>query len=68
MSIGENLKHLRQEKGISQGELGKAVGVTQSMIAQLERGTKALTVPLGCAIAGTLNCSIEQLINGSEEI
>ncbi len=62
MSIGANVKRLRKEKGISQTELAEAVHVTQSMIAQIERGTKALTMELGMEISEALDVSINALL------
>ena len=57
MNIGDSVKHYRLAKGMTQTQLGDAVGVTESMICQIERGTKTLTVPLGKAIARALNVS-----------
>jgi len=61
MNIGKNIKRLRLKKKMTQRELGTQIGVTDSMIAQLERGTKTLTVPLGKEIARVLNCNLEDL-------
>lgn len=61
MSIGENIKRLRESKNYTQKELAEAVNVTQSMINQIERGTKTLTVPLGCELAKVLDCDLADL-------
>lgn len=37
----ETLKELRLEKGLSQKEVADAVGITQSMLAMLERGERS---------------------------
>lgn len=60
-NIAENIKRLREEKGLSQRQLAELVGVNQSMIAQIERGTKSCTMQLGAAIAEALCCSVERL-------
>ncbi len=62
MSIGENIRNLRFQKKLTQDELAKKVGVARSMIAQIERGTKALSMPLGVEIAKVLQCDIKELI------
>lgn len=62
MSIGANLRRLRTDRGMSQAELAVAVSVTQSMIAQVERGTKALTLELGREISDTLGVSLNELL------
>ena len=66
MAIGEKLKQLRSEQGISQTELAKAVNVSQPMIAQIERGTKILTVALAKALASFFQCSVVELIEEEE--
>ena len=61
--ISENLKRMREEKGLSQAALAKAVGVSQGLIAQVERGTKSLTLPTAKAIVDKLGCSLEDLLS-----
>ena len=61
MSIGENIKQKREAANLTQKELAEKLGITQSMIAQLERGTKTLTVPLGQEIANILSCKLSDL-------
>jgi transcriptional regulator with XRE-family HTH domain len=36
MKIGQTIKKLRKEKGISQTEFGKQIGVTQTTLSQIE--------------------------------
>ena len=62
LSIGANLKRLRTDKGMSQTELAEAVNVTQSMIAQIERGTKSLTMELGKEVSEALKVSVNELL------
>lgn len=68
MSIGENIKFLREQNNFTQKELAEKVNVKQSMIAQLERGSKVLSVPLAEQIAIVFNCSIIDLISNKKEI
>lgn len=63
MSIGENIKNLRLRKGMTQEQLGDKIGVTLSMVCQIERGTKTLTVPLGKQIAEVFGCTLDELTN-----
>ena len=62
MSIGENIKRLRESRNLTQNQLGEMINVTQPMIAQLERGTRTLTIPLGMDIAKALDCKFDELI------
>ena len=60
--IGTTIRNIRTAKGMTLTELAKAVGVSQPMLTQVERGTKTLSIPLGVEIAKVLGCSIEDLI------
>ena len=48
-------------KGMTQAELAEKINVTQSMLCQIERGTKAQSWPLGTEIAVELNCALNDL-------
>ena len=61
MSIGECIKAKRVAFGYSQDRLAKAVGIGQSMMAQIERGTKVPNMLLGKSIAQVLECKVEDL-------
>ena len=64
MSIGENIKKIREGRGIKQSELAERVGVTQSMMSQIERGSKAPSMPLGAELAKVLECRMDDLYRG----
>ena len=40
MNIGMNIKNRREKLGITQKQMAENLSLTQSMIAQVERGTK----------------------------
>ena len=61
MSIGENIRNIREGRGIAQVELAGQVGVTQSMLCQIERGTKACSMQMGADIARALGCTVMEL-------
>lgn len=63
MNIGENVKRIREEHGITQAELAKAVCVAQSMITQIERGTKALSMQLAVQMAQYFDVPITEFID-----
>ncbi|MGB8601983.1 MAG: XRE family transcriptional regulator [Rhizomicrobium sp.] len=60
VGIGENLKAARLKRGISQRELGKRVGLTQTAISELEAG-RATSTPKIHDIAKELNVTPEWL-------
>jgi len=62
LNVGNNLKRLRLSKKLTQKELGKKVNTSQAMIAQLERGTKALNINLAYEITKVLKCKLDDLV------
>lgn len=63
MSIGKNIKARREELKLPQVRLAEQAGITQSMLCQIERGTKTVSLPLGKEIADLLDCKIEDLLD-----
>lgn len=61
MGIGECIKRKRMEMGYSQDTFAQMIGVGQSMVAQIERGTKIPNMLLGKSIAQALKCRIDEL-------
>lgn len=64
MSIGENIRDIREHKGMNQKELAETVNVSQSMICQIERGTKSPTLSLSCELAKALSCDVKDFLCG----
>ena len=56
MSIGKKLAELREIRGVTQQELADELAVNRSLIAQIERDTKGLSLGLWIAISRVLNC------------
>lgn len=67
MNIGENTKKLRTNLGMTQEELSNQIGIGRSMLAQIERGTKAMSLSLAYEISKVLKCSIYDLLVQEEE-
>ena len=66
MSIGENIKKIRKEKGITQKELGKMLGVSQSAIGQFENDKSNPKIETIVKIANALDVNVSCLINTDE--
>ena len=62
MSVGENIKAKRHAASMTQEELAIAVGSGQSMIAQIEQGSKIPNLILGRDTARVLQCDLEELV------
>ena len=65
MNISASIKAKRLECGLTQKELADKVGVDQSMICQIERGTKSPTLALSVEIAArwAVTCASLQKIS-----
>lgn len=67
MSFGDNLKKIRADKDISQGELAKMIDVHATHISRYERNLTSPTIEVAKKIADALEVSTDSLIYGSDE-
>ena len=67
MINGKKLKMLREAADMSASALGEAVGVSQSMIANIEREFKTPSVGVLVRIADILKVKIDDLIKRNNE-
>lgn len=65
MSVGENIRRIREEKDLTQAFVAKQAGISQAMLCQIERGTKNPSLQIGKEIADILGCDIDSLISGT---
>ena len=69
--LGEMIKKVRQEKHMTQEELGKLVGVNKSQISKLERNTKNVTIStilkIFRALKKNIRFSLEEFDNTYEK-
>lgn len=66
-SLGARLKSLRVERGISQAKLGKAIGMTQTAIAEIEGGKVKRPGKL-MELAAALNTTEAFLLHGPMDV
>ena len=62
MTFGERLKAIREQKGLSQRELGERLGVRQQTIAQYEKAVDLPKMKTIEKIAKALNISTKELL------
>ena len=63
MRLGGEIKRLRGEAGMSQGQLGEALGgLSKSYVSQLERGQTGMSVETLCAVCAVFGVSCEHLL------
>lgn len=61
-NIGLNIRALREQAGLTQIELAEKVAVTSVFLCQVERGSKACSLPLALEIAEALGCTINDIV------
>lgn len=64
MDIGNKIKMLRKEKGLTQNQLANAVGVTTQAVSKWERGENQPDVSLIIPICSVLGVSADRLLGG----
>jgi transcriptional regulator with XRE-family HTH domain len=60
--IGARIKLLRQQRGLTQVELGERLDMTQSNLSAIERGSRGVTVHQVVRIAKALGVSTDQIL------
>jgi len=63
----EHMKPLRQNKGLSVGELAEKCNVSATMIWNYESGRREPPLSVLCAIADALDVSLDVLVRGKEK-
>jgi transcriptional regulator with XRE-family HTH domain len=62
INISKRIKKIRKQKGLSQTELGKRIGVSQQVISNYERNIREPDIETLLKIAGALEVSLEMLV------
>ena len=60
--LGDNIKRLRTEKGMSQGDLCRALELDRAYMSNVENGNKNPTLATIEKIAGALGVSANELL------
>jgi putative transcriptional regulator len=65
--VNNDVRHLRSERGLSQAELGKALGVSRQTINAIETERYTPSLPLAIALARYFDQRVEEVfhVNGT---
>jgi len=63
MTIGERIRHIRRQKGMTQKQVADACGMADSAIRKYESGTQVPKIETLCRIAAALDMPITELID-----
>ena len=61
MPIDNDIRKMRSEKNLTQGELADAVGVSRQTIVAMEKGNYTPSLALALALANYFQISVEEL-------
>ena len=67
MSLAENIKKIRKQKGWSQKDLGDMIGSHLSHVNRIETGKQNPSLEVLIKLADALGVSIDGLVRGSDE-
>ena len=60
--LGKNLKRIRTEKGISQGDIVRSVGIDRAFVSNIENGKTNPTLATIVILAKAINVSVDELL------
>jgi len=66
--LGTRLRYLREERGLSLGELGELSGVSKAMIARVEKAQSSATAALLGRLCAGLGVRLSSVIAAADEI
>jgi len=66
MNIGENIKKIREEKGLLQKQVAASVGVHPSNYSKIEKGEREPSIEVLDKIAKLFGLSVDQIIHPEE--
>ncbi len=66
MTLGENIKRLRQRQGLTQKDLATNLFISRQTISKWETGLSYPQVTILKSLAKVLKCSYDELLNVSE--
>lgn len=64
--IMNRIKQLREERSLSQKELGEAIGLQRTAIAKYESENRKLSLNVACKLCDYFGCSIDYLLGRTE--
>lgn len=67
MNIGKRIEEIREQGGLTQSALARAVGTSQSAISQIEAGERNPSYDMLRQIAKALNVSVPHLVGAEVE-
>lgn len=67
MTLGQQMTALRKKKGLSQADMGKAIGTSGDIIGRYERDEVKPSIEVAVRIADTLEVSLDYLVGKTSQ-
>jgi len=68
MSLAENLKAYREQKGLLQKEVANQVGVHPSNYSKMEKGERDVSIEVADKLASFYGVTLDQLVHMEEQV
>ncbi|GAA3954497.1 helix-turn-helix domain-containing protein [Chitinophaga oryziterrae] len=68
MNLANNIKTIREEKGLMQKDVANHIGVDKSTYSKIEKGLREITVAELLKMSQLFNCSIDQIVNNEGQL
>ena len=68
MHIGQNVKRLREDRGIKQNEIADLIGMHRSNYSKIENGQREISIVAIDKIASYFNISIDELVHMGNDL
>jgi transcriptional regulator with XRE-family HTH domain len=59
LHIGAMVRRMREQKGLTQHQLGQAIGASRQYISMIEHGRQSCSIGLLAKIAAALDCYLD---------
>lgn len=68
MNIGENIRRLREQRGVKQQEIADLIGMHRSNYSKIESGQREISVSAIDRIAQFFNSSVDEIIHMGTDV
>lgn len=65
--VGERVRLLRRERGVSQSKLAESIGVTFQQVQKYERASNRISISMLCRIADKLDTTVADIIGEHDD-
>jgi transcriptional regulator with XRE-family HTH domain len=68
MTVGENIKRIRKQRGLTQKELGEKIGLSDAQVSNIEKGKRSTSIDRQVKIAEALKCNVSDFYEDDQKM